>query len=611
MHAARRPGRRFLLLVACTAVLAAAFTSSASASITGYNEPAYTKTNGNNAFWFQWQAFNGWNGGSNTPNYTYYMCANTYRNGVQVEAHNGTAGPGATNCGSPVRSASGAGLNAGNYQFLPFNTSTVLDDGSRYTLCANGYYYDFFIWAQDNANFGNCPTTIIDRNAPAISASVNGEDVFTKNPQLVLRIGYEDATSPPWFGSNGRASNGTCVTRGQACTPGGQPDADCSIPNVNNSRINSFNCVADVSAIGDGTWYFCARSADAAMPDNPSGTNQLGGTSNQANLSGVACGSVTLDRVGPTVTANASATTVTVGQLVSFSASASDPAGVPGQFDWDFGDNTGHGSGAATTHTYTQAGTYQVKASINDGAGNSGVGTRTIVVNPAPSGGGTNPGGGGTTPGGGGTTPGGGGTTPGGGGTTPGGGGTTPGGGGTTPGGGGTTPGGTTPGTSNGTTGATPTEQQVTPTAVSQMAGGGGAQTQVIGGLGVIAPKSLKVGKAKSLLLALTPQSAGKAQVALLKGSKIVLKKGATFGAAGTYSLKLKLPKGLKPGSYALKVSFTATGASKAVTKSLKLKVTAAKKSAKRKKAAALEGIGGVAKAQKPRPQDRHIKVIR
>jgi hypothetical protein len=143
------------------------------------------------------------------------------------------------------------------------------------------------------------------------------------------------------------------------------------------------------------------------------------------------------------------------------------------------------------------------------------------------------------------------------------------------------------------------------------MAGGGGAQTQVIGGLSVIAPRALKIGKAKSLLLALTPESAGTAEVALLKGSKIVTKKGATFGAAGTYSLKLKLPKGLKPGSYSLKVSFTATGAGKAVTKSLKVKVSAAKKAASRRKAVALDGIGGVAKAQKPRPQDRHIKVIR
>ena len=93
---------------------------------------------------------------------------------------------------------------------------------------------------------------------------------------------------------------------------------------------------------------------------------------------------------------------------------------------------------------------------------------------------------------------------------------------------------------------------------------------------------------------------------------KIVTKKGATFGAAGTYSLKLKLPKAVKAGRYTIKVSFTPAGASKAVTKSLKLKVTAAKRSSKRKKATAkVEGDRGVAKALKPRPEDRRIKVVR
>jgi len=573
MNAARRPSRRILAcLAALTAIAVCA--SSAQASITGYQEPAYTKTNGNNSFWYAWQAFNGWNGGSNTPNYTYYLCANTYRNGVQVEAHQGTNGPGSTNCTQPLRSASGAGQNSGNYAFLPFQANTVLDDGARYTLCANGYYFDFFIWAQDNANFGNCPTTVIDRNAPVVQASVNGSDTYTRNPVLNLRLGYEDATSPPWFGSNGRASNWTCVTLGQPCTPGGNPDADCSIPQVQNSRINAFTCQADVSAVGDGTWYFCARSADAAMPDNPSGTNQLGGTSNQANLSGVSCGNVTLDRVAPSVTVNSSTTNATVGELVSFSATASDPAGVGG-LDWDYGDNTGHGSGAATTHTYTQPGTYVVRASTTDGAGNSGSGTRQIVVSPASTGGG----GGGTTPGGGTTTPGG--TT-----TTP---------------------------TNNGSTGVTVvTQQQATPEVIAQMNGTTSAQQQTVGGLGVIAPKAFKIGKVKSLTLALTPEAAGKAEVALLKGSKIVTKKGATFTAAGTYSLKLKLPKKVKPGTYSIKVSYTPNGTTKASTKSLKVKGVAAKKPARRKRAAAkLEGVGGVTKALEPRPQDRRVKVIR
>jgi plastocyanin len=590
MNTLRRPSRRILAFVACLTALAVC-TSSASASISGFQEPAYTKTNGNNSYWFNWQAALGHDINGNDL-YTYYLCARTERNGITVENHNGPAGPGATNCTTSLRS--GPNPSTGNFSFLPFTTNTVLDDGQRYTLCGYGYYYDFVNWHNDSANLGNCPTTVLDRNAPAITAGINGADEYTKNPVLNLRIDYQDATSPPWFGSNGRASNWTCVTQGQACTPGGNPDADCSIPQAANSRINAFTCQADVSAFGDGKWYFCARSADAAMPDNPSGTNQLGGTSNNANLSGVSCGYVNVDRTGPAVTVNSSATSVKVGDLVQLSASATDAAGVSGQIDWDYGDNTGHGSGASSTHTYTAPGTYQVKASASDVPGNTGVGTTTITVAPAAGGGG---GGGTTNPGGGGTT------TPGGGGTT------TPGGGTTTPGGGGGTT--TTPNTS---TGVTPVaQQQATPTVVAQMNGGGGAQQQSVGGLGVIAPKTVKFPKAKSLVLALTPESPGKAEVALLKGSKIVARKGATFSAAGTYSLKLNLPKKVKAGSYAVKVSYTPAGTTKAVTKSLKVKVTVAKKKAKKrgKAASKLSGIHGKGKPVKPHGLAKHVKVIR
>jgi len=596
MNTLRRPSRRILACLAALTVMAVC-ASSASATISGYQEPAYTKTPGNNTYWFNWQAFQGHDPNGNNDN-RYYLCEWTERNNVVIENHNGSSGPGATNCTGLLR-WNGGGVNGGNFAWLPLQQNSVLDEGASYKVCSDGYYFDFFLWSIDSANGGHCISSIIDRSAPSITASVNGTDEYTKNPVLNLHIDYQDAISPPWFGSDGRASNWTCVTQGQPCTPGGNPDADCSIPQVRNSRINAFNCQADVSAFGDGKWYFCARSADAAMPDNPNGTNQLGGTSNSANLSGVSCGFVNVDRTGPAVTVNSSATSVKVGDLVQLSASATDAAGVSGQIDWDYGDNTGHGSGASTTHTYTQPGTYEVKASAGDVPGNTGVGTKTITV--APAGGGTTPpptgggGGGTTTPGGGTTTPGGGGTT------TPGGGGTT------TPGGGGTT----TPNTS---TGVTPvTQQQATPTVVAQMNGGGGAQQQSVGGLGVIAPKTVKFPRAKSLVLALTPESPGKAEVALLKGSKIVAKKGATFSAAGTYSLKLNLPKKVKAGSYAVKVSYTPAGTTKAVTKSLKVKVTVAKKKAKKRGKAApeLSGIHGKGKPVKPHDLEKHVKVIR
>ena len=143
----------------------------------------------------------------------------------------------------------------------------------------------------------------------------------------------------------------------------------------------------------------------------------------------------------PSVTATADLTSVVAGQAVTFGASASDAtSGVSGAYDWDFGDGTAHGTGAAPVHVYAQPGTYVARAATTDGAGNSGNGTVTIAVAPAPGGG--TPGGGST---GGGST--GGGST--GGGST--GGGST--GGGSTGGGstgGGSTGGGTTGGGSTG-----------------------------------------------------------------------------------------------------------------------------------------------------------------
>ena len=74
---------------------------------------------------------------------------------------------------------------------------------------------------------------------------------------------------------------------------------------------------------------------------------------------------------------------MTVGDLVNFSVTATDSvSGVPGPFSWIFGDNTGTTTGATPSHTYTQAGTYQVTVSAADGAGNIGTGHLTIAVKP-------------------------------------------------------------------------------------------------------------------------------------------------------------------------------------------------------------------------------------
>ena len=69
--------------------------------------------------------------------------------------------------------------------------------------------------------------------------------------------------------------------------------------------------------------------------------------------------------------------------VVSFDASASaDPDGSIASYAWDFGDGT-TGNGAATTHTYTAAGTYSVTLVVMDDAGATDTWTTTIRVQQA------------------------------------------------------------------------------------------------------------------------------------------------------------------------------------------------------------------------------------
>ena len=60
-----------------------------------------------------------------------------------------------------------------------------------------------------------------------------------------------------------------------------------------------------------------------------------------------------------------------VGQPVSFRVSADGGSGYFTTFNWNFGDGAS-GSGTSATHAYTAPGTYTARATVQDGAGNSG-----------------------------------------------------------------------------------------------------------------------------------------------------------------------------------------------------------------------------------------------
>lgn len=90
------------------------------------------------------------------------------------------------------------------------------------------------------------------------------------------------------------------------------------------------------------------------------------------------------DPVAPAITAANVPATGTAGQPVSMSGAATDRMS-GASLHFDFGDGTG-ADGANVAHAYVAAGTFTVKITATDGAGNKSSTTRSIVVAPAPAG---------------------------------------------------------------------------------------------------------------------------------------------------------------------------------------------------------------------------------
>ncbi len=405
-----------------------------------------------------------------------------------------------------------------------------LQHGGQYGICAQGRYSftNDSLFYPDGPNscsagtvLGRRAHTTIDRSKPTAAVTLAGGAQYTKDPKVPLTVAFSDDVAGP-FPANflcfqfGGGPSGLCDA-GQGFIYGYTPA--CSVP-ANGAKSTTFACTADygsgASPAPDGPVWACVRAADAAIPDNPNSSNQSG-SADKANLSDPSCDGIVLDRTAPSASIGASATTVKTGDLVTFQAHAADAtSGVAGQSSWSWGDNTAGGSGDSATHTFTQAGTFEVRLTVADNAGNSATATKVVTVTAA---------GGGTT------------TPPGGGTTTPGGGTTTPGGGTTTPGGGTTTP---------------DTDDEDA---------GDVAEPE----LAIRAPRKLAA-KAKAIRLSLDADAAGRVQLSLVRAGRIVSRGGAAVGE-GVTAYKLKLPKRAKAGKYTIKATYTPAGGSAKTTK--------------------------------------------
>ncbi len=483
-------------VLACTTALAQP--AAAQVQPAGTGEPPFTNSAQNTQF-FEWPA---------TPG------ADAYRVQYRYYANN------AEKASPTVSVPLGSGSAWANWSGVE-----TLQHGSQYGVCAQGAFSLpndplFFPDGPNSCSMGTMlgrrAYTTIDRSKPTAAITLAGGAAFTRDAKVPLRVDFSDDVAGPF------PANFLCFQYGGG--PGGLCDsakgfvygytASCSVP-AGAGRSTSFTCTADygsgASPAPDGPVWACVRAADAAIPDNPSSANQSG-SADRANLSDPSCDGVVLDRTPPAAAIAPSATAVKVGELVSFQAQAADAtSGVGAQSDWSWGDGTPGGSGASATHTFTQAGTFEVRLTVADNAGNTGTATTVVTVS-APGGGGTG------TPGGGGTG------TPGGGGTG------APGGGATGSPGGGTAP----------------------------------------AAIALSAPRRLPA-KVRSIRVALTADAAGRVQLALVRGGRIV-SRGGTAVAPGTSAYGLRLPRGTKAGRYTIKATYTpAGGAAKTARRTIRL----------------------------------------
>src|SRR3954447_7952839 len=372
------------IAITCLAALvcgaAAAGPASAQVQPAGTGEPAYTNS-AQNTQWFEWPATSGAD--------AYRVRYDYYENNV-LKA-------------SPTVNA--ASVNSGS-SWANWSGVAPLQHGGQYGICAQGQYSfpNDSLFFPDGPNscsmgtmLGRRAYTTIDRSKPTAALQLAGGAPYVTDTKVPVGIAFSDDVAGP-FPANflcfqvGGGPQGVCDSATGAIY-GHNPS--CSVP-AGAGKSTTFTCTADYGQVPNGNLWACVIAADASIPDNPNGPNQMA-SAEKANLSAASCAGVVVDRTPPAVSIGVPAASVKVGDLVTFAATASDAtSGLAGAGQWTWGDNTAGGSGDAATHTYTAPGSYEVALAVTDAAGNSATAKKTIMVTAAGGGTTTPPSGGGT-----------------------------------------------------------------------------------------------------------------------------------------------------------------------------------------------------------------------
>jgi len=210
-----------------------------------------------------------------------------------------------------------------------------------------------------------------------------------------------DGTSPyQFFWDFGDGSHGTDSTATRTFTVAGTKTATCTITDsagkesrssttvlvnpvpsvivsVNHASAGSGAVVTFSAQVagGTGSFDYIWDFGDATAGIGPTVTHSYATTGEHRAsvivtdaVGGTAEGSATLTVSDFTIETQASATHAVLGDVVSFTASATGAAGGPYTYTWDFGDGKTE-TGATVTHSYATAGTFTPKVTVTDSSG--------------------------------------------------------------------------------------------------------------------------------------------------------------------------------------------------------------------------------------------------
>ncbi|MDA0182857.1 PKD domain-containing protein [Solirubrobacter phytolaccae] len=335
-----------LRLCLTAALLTLTLTASAQAEVVvaGTGEPAFTNS-ANNTQWVEW---------SNNGNYRVEFQHIVNGGPALVDGPYGVAQKGTTSV---------------NWTGIP-GVATPLQEGSTYGICGFGRWQDAYgMWYPDfqtSCANGKRTATTIDRTKPTIALVA---PAFAREAKSPLTINYEDNLAYP-FGVAFVSVDTPQLTVLPGCAP------------IAQTKVTKFECVATLPD-ADGPHQVCAAVPDAAVPDNPNSSDQSG-TATSANRSDTKCATVTLDRAAPVVKL-AGPDELQVGHAGLFTAQATDATSgiaTTSGFGWGDGSST---AGLDASHAFANPGTYRLRFSATDAAGNTTEVTKDVKVTAAPS----------------------------------------------------------------------------------------------------------------------------------------------------------------------------------------------------------------------------------